>query len=197
MVREATLQSARTMKNWSESGQEINETVLDIGDLTVRMHHLALNAAIEATRASEHGQGFAVIAQELRTLASHSSDAARKIGSYIRVIQHEASTVSQSVEQNTQHVVVQTELVTQAGVALEAISIVTEQLSTLIQGICTSAEQQTQGAQQIVSSVEEILRVTGGMTRHTLEMKHSLEHLIELTDSLRSRMSVFRLDPPA
>jgi methyl-accepting chemotaxis protein len=193
MVREATLQSARTMKNWGESGQEINETVIDISDLTVRMHHLALNAAIEATRASEHGQGFAVIAQELRTLASHSSESARKIGSYIRIIQHEASAVSSSVEQSTQHVVVQTELVTQAGVALEAVSIVTEQLSNLIQGICASAEQQAQGAQQVTGSVEQILRVTGDITQRTLEMKYSLEHLIELADSLRSRMSFFHL----
>lgn len=195
MVREATLQSARTMKSWGESGQEINETVLDISDLTVRMHHLALNAAIEATRASERGQGVAVIAQELRALASHSSESARKIASYIRVIQHEASSVSASVEQSTQHVVVQTELVTQAGVALEAVSIVTEQLSNLIEGICTSAEQQAQGAHQVIGSVGQILRVTGDITQRTLEMKLSLEHLIELSDSLRSRMSIFHLPP--
>src|SRR5579884_3733865 len=134
-VREATMQSAHTMKALSESGQEINDTVLLITDLTIRMHHLALNAAIEATRAGEHGQGFAVVAQEIRTLAVHGGEAARKIAAYIRTIQHEMTAVSQSVEQSTQQVIMQTERVTQTGVALEAISMITEHLTSLIQEI--------------------------------------------------------------
>ncbi len=193
MVREATMQSARTMKSLSESGQEINETVLNISDLTIRMHLLALNAAIEATRVGENGQGFALIAKEIRTLAMLSSEAARKIDAYIRTIQHETTAVSQSVEQGTQQVVMQTELVTQTGVALEAISIVTEQLTNLIQGICETVENQSQGSQLVVSAVSEILHMTGDITQHMREMQHSMTHLVELTNSLRSRMAIFRL----
>jgi methyl-accepting chemotaxis protein len=192
-VREATLQSARTMKSLSESGQEINETVLLITDLTTRMHHLALNAAIEATRAGEHGQGFAVVAQEMRTLAVHGGEAARKIATYIRTIQHEMTAVSQSVEQNTQQVVMQTELVTQTGVALEAVSVTTEQFSDLIQNVCSIADSQSQGAQPVVNAVKEISRMTEGITQHMLGMQQSLEHLIELTNSLRSRMALLRI----
>ncbi|HZR43629.1 MAG TPA: methyl-accepting chemotaxis protein [Ktedonobacteraceae bacterium] len=192
-LREATMQSARTMKALSESGQEINETILAITDLGMRMHLLALNAAIEATRAGEHGQGFAVIAQEIRTLAVQSADAARKVGAYIRTIQHETTAVSQSVELSTQQVVMQTELVTQTGVALEAISIVTEQLTSLIQGICTTAENQTQGSQLVVSAVNEILRMTVAINQHMREMQQSMSHLVELSNSLRSRLSIFRL----
>ncbi|HLG65288.1 MAG TPA: methyl-accepting chemotaxis protein [Ktedonosporobacter sp.] len=193
MVREATMQSARTMKSLSESGQEINETVLDINNLTTRMHLLSLNAAIEAARAGEQGQSFALIAKEIRTLAMLCSEAARKIDTYIRTVQHETIAVSQSVEQGTQKVVMQTELVTQAGVALEAISIVTEQLTNLIQGICETAENQSQGSQLVVSAVSEILHMTGDITRHMREMQHSMAHLVELTNSLRSRMAVFQL----
>lgn len=196
MVREATMQSARTMKSLGESGQEINETVLDINNLTTRMHLLSLNAAIEAARAGEQGQGFALIAKEIRTLAMLCSEAARKIDTYIRTIQHETTAVSQSVEQGTQQVVMQTELVTQTGVALEAISIVTEQLTTLIQGICETAENQSQGSQLVVSAVSEILHMTGDITRHMREMQHSMGHLVELTNSLRTRMAVFQLSAP-
>jgi methyl-accepting chemotaxis protein len=192
IVREATLQSARTMKNFGESGQEINETVLEIADLTTRMHHLSLNAAIEAVRAGEHGQGFAVIAQELRTLAMQSGEASRKITAYIRTMQHEIAAVSQSGEQTTQSVVMQTELVTQAGVALEAIGVVTEQLAGLAQDICSSADNQSQGSQLVVGSIKEILRMTEGITEHIHGVRQSLGRLVELTDSLRLRMSVFR-----
>lgn len=193
MVREATIQSARTMKSLGESGQEINETILDLNNLTTRMHLLSLNAAIEAARAGEQGQSFALIAKEIRTLAMLCSEAARKIDTYIRTIQHETTAVSQSVEQGTQKVVMQTELVTQTGVALEAISIVTEQLTNLIQGICETAENQSQGSQLVVSAVTEILHMTSDITRHMREMQHSMAHLVELTNSLRSRMAIFQV----
>ena len=131
-VRETTMQSARIMKRLGESSQEINETILTITNLTTRMHLLALNAAIEAARAGEHGQGFAVIAQEIRSLAVHSSEAARKVANHIRNIQHETTAVARSIEQNTQQVVKQTELVMQSGAALEAISIITDQMVSLV-----------------------------------------------------------------
>ncbi len=193
MVREATMQSARTMKRLSESGHEINKTVLASTDLTMRLHHLSLNAAIEASRAGEHGKGFAIVAQEVRTLALSSAEAAQNIGTYIRTIQQETTAVSQSVEQSTQQVVMQTELVTQTGVALEAISVITEQLANLIQGICATAENQVQGSQLVVSAVGEILRMTADITQHMREMQQSLSHLVELTNSLRSRLSMFRI----
>jgi methyl-accepting chemotaxis protein len=194
-VREVTMQSARIMKRLGESGQEINDTVLTISDLTTRMNLLALNAAIEAVRAGGYGQGFATIAQEIRTLAVHSAEAARKVAARIRAIQHETATVALSVEQNTRQVVMQTELVTQTGVALEAISVVTEQMADLVQGICSAADSQTQGSQLIARSVEGISRMTSEITQHMRQMQQSLASLVELTNALRSRVSVFRIAP--
>lgn len=192
-VREASMLSARIMKRLGESGQEINEAISTIADLTTRMNLVALNAAIEATRAGEHGQGFALIAQEIRTLAVHSAEAARKVAAHIRSIQRETTAISQSVEQNTLEAIKQTELVTQTGVSLDAISIVTEQMAGLVQGICTAADNQAQGSQLVVSSVEHISQTTTEITQHMKHMQQSLSHLVELTNSLRSRLSVFRI----
>ena len=192
-VRETTMHSARVMKRLGESGQEINDTVMEITDLTTRMNLLALNAAIEAVRAGEQGQGFAAIAQEIRTLAVHSAEASRKVATRLRAIQSETSAVSQSVEQNIQQVVMQTELVTQTGVALEAISIVTEQMADLVQNICTAAESQSQSSKMVVYAVDEISRMTGEIAEQTGNLNQSLAHLVELTNSLRSRMSVFHV----
>jgi methyl-accepting chemotaxis protein len=192
-VRETTMHSARVMKRLGESGQEINDTVMEITDLTTRMNLLALNAAIEAVRAGEQGQGFAAIAQEIRTLAVHSAEASRKVATRLRAIQSETSAVSQSVEQNIQQVVMQTELVTQTGVALEAISIVTEQMAELVQNICTAAQGQSQSSKMVVYAVDEISRMTGEIAEQTGNLNQSLAHLVELTNSLRSRMSVFHV----
>src|SRR6266700_1290436 len=192
-VREATMLSASIMKRLGESGQEINETVLAITDLTTRMNLVALNAAIEATRAGEHGHGFKVIAQEIRTLAVHSAEAARKVANHIRVIQRETTAVSQSVEQNTFEAVKQTELVTQTGVAVDAISVVTEQMAGLVQGICQAAENHTQSSQLVVTTVNHISQMTSEITKHIRQMQQSLTHLMELTSSLRVCLSVFRV----
>ncbi len=134
-VREATLQSARAIKRLGESGQEINDIVMELTGLTTRMNLLALNAAIEAVRAGEQGQGFAVIAQEIRALAAHSEEASRKVASRLHAIQSEVAMASQSVDTSIARVVVQCELVTQAGVALDAIGIVTEQMADLSRGL--------------------------------------------------------------
>jgi methyl-accepting chemotaxis protein len=192
-VREATLQSARTMKTLSESGLEINETVTAIGDLSTRMHLLALNAAIEATRAGDQGKGFAVVSKEMRALAALCDEAAHKVSSYIRTFQHETNIVSQSVEQSTQYVVVQSGLVTEAGVTLDAISRITEQLSALIKGICEAAENQERRSQQVAAALKEIHQVTGDITAHLHQMQSSMSYLVESTNALRSRVSAFKL----
>src|SRR6202011_3437319 len=146
-VRDTTMQSARVIKRLGESGQEINDIVVELTGLTTRMNLLALNAAIEAVRAGEQGQGFVVIAQEIRSLAVSSAEAARKVASRIRSIQNEITTVSQSVDQHIQQVVVQTELVTQASVALEAIGSVMEEMVEMMQGLGPAAESQATGSQ--------------------------------------------------
>lgn len=192
-VRGATTLSARIMKRLGESGQEINETILAITDLTTRMNLVALNAAIEATRAGEQGHGFVVIAQEIRTLALNSSEAAKKVASHIRTIQRETTAISQSVEHNTLEAVKQTELVTQTGVAFDAISVVTEQMAGLVQGICMAADNQAQSSQLVVSAVEQIAQMTSEITLHMRNMQQSLAQLVELTNSLSSRLSVFRI----
>src|SRR5579875_186071 len=195
-VRETAMQSARIMKRLGESGQEINDIVLEITDLTTRMNLLALNAAIEAVRAGEHGQGFGVIAQEIRALAVSSAEATRKVATRMRTIQHEMATVSQSVEQNITQVVIQSELVSQTGVALEAISVVTEQMADLVQGIVNAADSQERGSQLVTHSIEQISSMTSEITQQMRQMQQSMAHLVELTNSLRSRMSIFRVSPP-
>jgi methyl-accepting chemotaxis protein len=192
-VREATMRSSYILKRLSESGEEINETLLGLSDLTTRLHLLALNAAIEAARAGEHGQSFEIIAREIRALASTSTGIAHKIETYIHTVRHESIAVAQSVEQNMHQVIMQTELVTQTGVTLEAISNVTEQMATLVQGVCDTAEEQNQGSQVVIGTVTDILGMTGEITQHMQEMQESLAHLVELTNALRSRMSTFRI----
>lgn len=193
-VREVAQVTTRSMKRLSESEQEINETIVAITDLTTHMNLLALNAAIEATRAGEHGHGFAVVAQEIRNLAVHSSESARKLAAHIRNIQQQTATVSQSIEANTREIVQQTEIVTQTGVALDAISIVTEQMANQVEGISIASDRQSQGVQLVSGDVDQISHMTSEITEHMQHMRQSLSHLVELTNSLRARLETLRLN---
>jgi methyl-accepting chemotaxis protein len=192
-VREATMQSARAMKILGESSHEVNETTQAMTDLATRMHLLALNAAIEATRAGEHGAGFLIIAQEVRTLAMQCSDSTRKVGAYIHTMQHETAALSHNIEQCTQQVILQTELVIQTGVALEAISLVTEQLTILVQNICTAAESQSQSSQAATNAISQIFRAKNDIAGYLQETHQLVAHLLELANSLNLRTAAVRL----
>jgi len=191
-VRETTLQSERTMKHLSESGQEVNETLNAVTDLNTRMHLLALNAAIEAARAGEQGQGFVVVAQEIRTLSMNCAEASRKVAGYIRTMQQETAATAQSVGQNTQQVVDQTELVTQTGLTLDAIDNATARMASLVQNISTTADMQAQNSRNIVHAVGEFRHMTSDINVHMRDVRQSVAHLTELTNELRSCLSVFR-----
>ena len=191
-VRETTLQSERTMKHLSESGQEVNETLNAITDLNTRMHLLALNAAIEAARAGEQGRGFVVVAQEIRKLSLNCSEAVRKIGGYIRTMQQETAASAHSVGQNTQQVVEQTELVVQTGLTLDAIDNVTTRMASLVQNISATADTQAQGSRFVVHAVGEIRHKTNDINSHMRTMRQSLTHLTDLTNALRSRLEAYQ-----
>ncbi len=192
-VREMTLQSERTIKHLSESGQEVNETLNAVTDLNTRMHLLALNAAIEAARAGEQGQGFVVVAQEIRTLSMNCAEAARKIGGYIRTMQQETAATAYSVGQNTQQVIDQTELVTQTGLTLDAIDNATTRMASLVQNICTTAETQAQSSRLVVHSVGEIRHMTNEINTHVRDVRQSVTHLTEVTNALRSHLSTYHI----
>ena len=191
-VRETTLQSERTMKHLSESGQEVNETLNAVTDLNTRMHLLALNAAIEAARAGEQGQGFVVVAQEIRTLSMNCAEASRKIGGYIRTMQQETATTAHSVGQNTQQVVDQTELVTQTGLTLDAIDNATTRMASLVQSISTTANTQAQSSRLVVHAVGEIRHMTNDINAHMRDVRQSVTRLTELMNALRTRLAIYR-----
>jgi methyl-accepting chemotaxis protein len=66
-------------------------------------------------------------------------------------------------------------------------------MADLMQNICTAAESQSQSSRLVVYAVEEISRMTGEIAGQIGNLNQSLAHLVELTNSLRSRMSVFRV----
>ena len=105
VAREIALQSLKKMKRLSESSQEIGEIVQLVSDIATKTNLLALNASIEAARASDGGRGFAIVAQEIRNLATGTAEAAKQINTRIRDIQQETSGAVGTIEHGVEEIV--------------------------------------------------------------------------------------------
>ena len=192
-VREMALQSVKKIKRLGENAQDIGEIVQMVSDFAGQTNLLALNAAIEAARAGEHGRGFATIAQEIRTLANSSTEAAKQIHTRIKSIQSDINGVAVAIEHSTQQVVLQSEFAAQAGSALEAVDVVTQRIARSIRKMNDTATQQAGAATVVSRSITEIAQVTA-QTRDSMEqMRASMDPLVELAQSLLGAVSVFRL----
>ncbi|HEY7781292.1 MAG TPA: methyl-accepting chemotaxis protein [Ktedonobacterales bacterium] len=194
-VREMTLQSAKRIKRLGESTQEIGEIAQLASDFADQTRLLAVNASIEAARAGDHGSGFSIVAQEVRTLATNSADAAKAIRARIQGIQSDTSAVVVTIEESTRQVVIQSELAAHAGAALEAVDIVTQRIAAAIEEITGTAGRQAQAASTIARSMADISDITT-RTRDSMERMHgSMEQLAHLARSVLGGISVFQLEP--
>jgi methyl-accepting chemotaxis protein len=192
-VREMALQSVKKMKRLGESSQEIGEIVQMVSDFASQTTLLALNAAIEAARAGENGRGFAVVAQEIRNLATSSAEATKHIQARIKNIQTETNSVVITIEHSTQQVVLQSELASQAGAALQAVDAVTERIANAVKEINETATQQAEAAATISKSMSAIATITSETHDSMAQTQGAMDRLVELAHSLLRSIGSFKL----
>ena len=192
-VREMALQSVKKMKRLGESSQEIGEIVQLVSDFASQTTLLALNAAIEAARAGENGRGFAIVAQEIRNLATSSAEATKHIQTRIKNIQTETNSVVVTIEHSTQQVVLQSELAAQAGAALQAVDQVTERIADAVKEINETATQQAAAAATISQSMKTIADITAQTQGSMAQTQATMDRLVEVAHSLLRSISAFDL----
>ncbi len=136
----------RAMTSINESSAQIAKIIKVIEEIAFQTNLLALNAAVEAARAGEHGKGFAVVADEVRNLASRAAEAARNT----------RALVEDSVVRAQDGV----EAVHEAGTAFGAIVTSAQRVSELVGEIARASEQQAQGVDQVNSAVTQMTQMT-------------------------------------
>ena len=195
-IRDQIQDTAKRIKRLGESSQEIGDIVSLIDDIADQTNILALNAAIQASMAGDAGRGFAVVADEVQRLAERSSAATRQIETLVRAIQADTNEAVISMEQTTTEVVRGARLAHDAGVALEEIEGVSQNLADLIQSISNAAQQQTTSAAQISLTMNVIQQITNQTSSGSTATADSIGNLAKMASQLRRSVSGFTLPAP-
>ncbi|BCT91597.1 pilus biogenesis protein [Lysobacter helvus] len=192
-IRDQIQETSKRIKRLGESSQEIGSIVELINDISEQTNILALNAAIQAASAGEAGRGFAVVADEVQRLAERASNATKRIETLVQTIQSDTNEAVSSMEQTTSEVVAGARLAEDAGTALGEIEKVSSDLSNLIQGISTAAQQQSSAATNITATMNTIQQITSQTSQGASQTAESIGNLAQLAADLRRSVADFKL----
>ncbi len=171
--------TAITIKQLAKDAEKI-ETMLDvIKSIAEQTNLLALNAAIEAARAGEQGRGFAVVADEVRSLAGKTQDSTSEINSIITSLQKVSSSAVQLMNESCEVVEECVAKAAQSGKYMSDISATTDRMSDMATQIAAAMEQQSAVSEEISKSlvqVQDVSMTTAKGSESTISSMNALAH---------------------
>lgn len=171
-------QASSAVEQLTNRANKINDVVTVINSISGQTNLLALNAAIEAARAGEQGRGFAVVADEVRTLAGRTQQATVEIQKMIEELQSGTGDLNQIMEKTVHQAATSRDLISGVGQDIERIASYSESVFEMSAQIATSAEQQSSVAAEISQNLE-------GVRQQSIQVEDSTAATVAGTENLK------------
>ncbi|MDO6764682.1 methyl-accepting chemotaxis protein [Agarivorans sp. 1_MG-2023] len=173
--------SAKSVNHVNNEMKQIEDIVKLITGITEQTNLLALNAAIEAARAGEHGRGFSVVADEVRHLATRTSEAANHIGNTMGKLRSQTETAVDYMEQGVKNVD-QSSALLDSGQRSEELQHAVESMFNTINLIAGNSERHSETAEQAQVTTSSLELSSQQLTRRTTLVKNSIIRLHQLVE---------------
>ncbi len=178
------LELAHKIQQLSSDADQVKNVLTVISDIADQTNLLALNAAIEAARAGEHGRGFAVVADEVRTLAERTQKSLVEIHATINVIVQAIIDSSEQMNRNSKEVQELSSIAEDVGKKINATVDMMDFATNLNDKTVTDYINTGSKIEEIVAKIEEINTLSTQNTRSVEEIAGASEHLNSLTEKL-------------